>query len=221
MFGSCIVIGGNGPEPVILKDIASLSNRVIAADSGYDKSIEAGIQPHILMGDMDSISAQTICPSTLQFRYDNHKDFSDAELALRYACEHSWIPTALCGGGGGRSDHFLANYSLYWESHAPAYWHCGDSELVAVSGGFAMETTKDEEFSIFPVGKGPWVIRSRGLLWPLEPVKWNTGRISLSNRCTGNSMTLEAVSGKFVLVKASSGGAELFTRLFRNARFKP
>lgn len=83
---------------------------VIAADGGYDALHEAGIRPHLLLGDMDSIKA---LPTDIpRLRFPARKDETDMALAIKVAQQRGFRRFKLYGALGGRLDHTLANLQL-------------------------------------------------------------------------------------------------------------
>ena len=84
----------------------------IAADAGMKALVHAGMEPDLLIGDMDSFDvAKSDLVCEVQ-RIDN-QDTTDFEKALnrREVCDADEI--VVLGGTGGRSDHFLNNLLLY------------------------------------------------------------------------------------------------------------
>lgn len=85
--------------------------RVIAADSGLDHALAAGLTPHELIGDLDSVStvgrawAETHCAIS---PHPSDKDATDTELALARAADLDPDRLVLISGGGDRLDHTLA-----------------------------------------------------------------------------------------------------------------
>jgi len=53
--GGLLVIGGDGPPPGILARLAADAGFTVAADSGLDGCIAAGVVPDLVVGDMDSL----------------------------------------------------------------------------------------------------------------------------------------------------------------------
>ncbi|MCL1790551.1 MAG: thiamine diphosphokinase [Peptococcaceae bacterium] len=90
---------------------------VVAADAGADGAISSGRIPDIVIGDMDSVTKETlaICESeqVCIVRYPSEKNETDAELALDWAHAHAGQhEVVLIGAGGGRVDHWLGNIGL-------------------------------------------------------------------------------------------------------------
>ncbi len=110
-----IVTGGGALAPRAAAEIRP-DSLVIAADSGLDHALAAGITPQILVGDLDSISpggrswAVAAASEVRQFPAD--KDATDTELALDTAAQVAGAAAdrpemLLLAGDGDRLDHTL------------------------------------------------------------------------------------------------------------------
>ena len=102
-----VVVLAAGPDPpvqLILPDGAM----VIAADAGA----ELGFAVDLLVGDLDSISAETLAVIERVERHPEAKDASDLELALEAALSHEPDRILVVGGAGGRLDHLLGELLL-------------------------------------------------------------------------------------------------------------
>jgi thiamine pyrophosphokinase len=89
---------------------------VIAADGGGRHCLALGIQPHVVIGDFDSLT-----PSELErletggaelVRFPERKDFTDLELALKLAQERGADEVRIIAALGDRWDQTLANLLL-------------------------------------------------------------------------------------------------------------
>lgn len=108
-----ISLGGNYSGEKILKAEAVDSSIVIAADSGYLHLINSGIIPDILIGDMDSIGNIDIHKKVKIIKYPEDKNFSDSELAVKYAIENKINNIVLVNSLSiNRPDHLFSNFSL-------------------------------------------------------------------------------------------------------------
>lgn len=106
-----VVIGGGALDP---DAVASLPDDavVIAADSGLDHAVEAGLAPTLLVGDLDSISAggrMWAYAHGVEIReVSPEKDQTDTELAIACALEVPEVSElSVLGGLGDRLDHLL------------------------------------------------------------------------------------------------------------------
>jgi thiamine pyrophosphokinase len=129
------IIGGLHP-------IISPEDIVIAVDGGFRRCLELKLRPHILIGDMDSLSPEEIDAVTRSgipiSRYPARKDYTDMELALQSARSLGADDIVLLGALGARWDMTIANVMLL---AAPELAGCrvrildGMQEISLVQGG--------------------------------------------------------------------------------------
>ncbi len=101
-----LLVGGGATRAETLKQMAGSVNTVVAADGGADVLRAAGIVPDAVIGDMDSVSAQTLAelPEGVLHRIEE-QDSTDFDKCLR----HVAAPLVLGYGFlGARVDHQLA-----------------------------------------------------------------------------------------------------------------
>jgi len=186
---------------------------VIAADSGFDHAVAAGLAPHVLIGDLDSISAAGLAAARAGgVEIDAHpadKDATDTELALDRALAEIGEGGSLtvAGGGGDRLDHLLASLTVLAQPrfarcaeltswlgpalvhvlHAPRTVHLGD-----LPAGITL--------SLIPMGDVEGVTTS-GLRWPLddEPLPSGTSR-GVSNVTAGRPASVAATHGVLAVI---------------------
>ncbi|MDR1212079.1 MAG: thiamine diphosphokinase [Spirochaetaceae bacterium] len=200
-------IGGEGPAPEISGRLAGEAELCAAADSGLMAAEEAGLRPDWITGDMDSLDDMSRLekyPADRVIRYSRDKDYTDTELVLELlwsrGCDEVW----LIGGGGGRLDHLLAIRSLFEREKAPDRWITAreDSFCLDSAGTHTREfiRTPRSGVSAFPLGNGPWKIRSRGLKWPLDNVAWNRGFAGVSNEAPEGRFSVSVSEGRFLVI---------------------
>lgn len=103
----CIIAGaGEWPKNFKIKK----GSFIIAADGGYDALRKNGIRPHLLLGDMDSISA--IPENIAVARFPMRKDDTDISLAIKLCAKWGFKNIALVGITGSRYDQFAATLQL-------------------------------------------------------------------------------------------------------------
>ena len=107
------VVVVTGAEPLDATAVLTVpaDAHVIAADSGLDHALAAGIEPHELVGDLDSVSATGQAWALEHCTVSPHpadKDVTDTELALARAADLDPDRLVLISGGGDRLDHTLA-----------------------------------------------------------------------------------------------------------------
>ncbi|MDP2291241.1 MAG: thiamine diphosphokinase [Actinomycetota bacterium] len=115
-MSQAIVVIGGGALGALALDAAREGAVVIAADSGLDHAVAAGLRPHVLVGDFDSISAAgRMWAYAHELEIHEHpfdKDLTDAELAISRALTVPDVRQLLVIGGlddpdDPRLDHLL------------------------------------------------------------------------------------------------------------------
>lgn len=89
---------------------------LIAADGGLRHMRALGLQPHRVIGDLDSLTpeeAAALQESGVQIeRHPAEKDETDLELAIQYAVRQGFKRIRVVAALGGRLDQTLANLAL-------------------------------------------------------------------------------------------------------------
>jgi thiamine pyrophosphokinase len=111
-----IFAGGSFSELDVAGIDIGPQDAVIAADSGADHCLKANLTPHVVIGDMDSISPavkKQLMTQQIAFHpFDPRKDFTDLELAVDYAIHNGFKRITILGAVGNRWDMTLANMLL-------------------------------------------------------------------------------------------------------------
>ena len=87
---------------------------LICADGGANYARMLNVKPDIIIGDMDSIAAETrtFFNQTRFEMYPRQKDETDTELAITHAIKIGADKVTILGGLGSRMDHSLGNIYL-------------------------------------------------------------------------------------------------------------
>ncbi|HSB86444.1 MAG TPA: thiamine diphosphokinase [Ilumatobacteraceae bacterium] len=106
-----VVVIGGGPLSRPCVDEVQPDAAIIAADSGLDHAVAAGLRPTLLIGDLDSITAHgkmwAYAHEVEIDQYPIDKDATDTELALRRAVMTDAADLLVLGSAGTRFDHSL------------------------------------------------------------------------------------------------------------------
>ena len=200
----CIFTGGRGPRKEDCAEYLARAELLVAADSGLLLARSFGLRPDYIVGDMDLLADAAVLkeyePSRI-IRYPHEKDYTDTELSLEFARQKGCDELIIVGGGGGRMDHFLALYSLFHREAPPAAWLTGSDEILYIASRHELRGCAGRAISLFPVGKAPVRMRSRGLKWPLDGLEWSVGDVGISNIVADNCAEIEIISGALLLMK--------------------
>lgn len=181
---------------------------VVAADSGLNLAEAAGFVPDYITGDMDSLGVPedaekrlAAYPSGKVLRYPCDKDFTDTELAVALLFEKGCTEIIILGGGGGRLSHILAIRALFEREQRPLRWVTDREDIRLITEETFAETESGRLISVFPVGEGPWRMRSEGLAWKTDDVPWSRGNFGISNRALNGRVRLHDVCGAFLFIE--------------------
>lgn len=220
-----VVAGGDVPTRAALDSAwpgwAAGCIAVIAADSGLDSARALGLQPSLLVGDLDSLAsdaAQAAQAQGLPVRRSRvDKDESDTELALLEAIPLDPERIIVLGAfGGPRLDHALANV---WLLAHPALVH-HDVVLLDATTRVSLVTAPGPGGStpvrrplpgrsgclvtLLPLGGDALGITTHGLRYPLrdEPLRTGPAR-GLSNVRELHDAWVELREGRLLVVEAT------------------
>ena len=167
-----IVLGGDAPEPELLRACSKNADLTIAADSGLAAFDAAGLAPDLLIGDMDSIDPALLgrYAALPQERLCCVKDDTDGVHAVDVALARGAERITLLGALGGRMDHALANLMLLVRAHrggAFAEILGGGVHVIRVPGEAVLRGAKGDTVSFLPLGDARGVTLT-GFFYPLD-----------------------------------------------------
>jgi thiamine pyrophosphokinase len=175
-----VVVLSGGPD---LPDgfVVPESAVVIAADGGA----ELGVHVDLLVGDLDSVSSETLASIADVESYPPEKDATDLELALGAALRLSPERVVVVGSAGGRLDHLLGSLLLL----ASEDWagvvvdaQLGEAAVHVVRGSRVLHGELGELISLFAVHGPADGVTTEGFAYPLAGETLHPG----SSRGTSN-----------------------------------
>lgn len=198
-----IVIIANGlfPSGRQALDMLHTADQLICCDGAADKLIAYGLSPHVIVGDMDSVSEEVSDQyASIMISSDNQEN-NDLTKAVHYCIEKGYPSVSILGATGLREDHTLGNISLMLE-----YYPRIEVQIVSdygmfflVHSGEAVRSFVGEKISIFSIDNRVQ-ISSSGLKYPLNELqlsKWYTATL---NEATADSFTLKFESKQALIV---------------------
>jgi thiamine pyrophosphokinase len=183
---------------------------VVAADGGASWLAEVGVEPHRLIGDLDSIEpALAAGLAEVGIPVDRHpadKDASDLELSLEAATGAGAEEIVILGGLGGAVDHELANVLLLLRS-APdgpsvRLVHGGTTiRMLRGPGRTPLDSSVGSRVSLLPLGPAEG-ITTHGLHWPLSDARLDAGTSrGLANRVDATPAWVAVSSGRLLVIE--------------------
>ncbi|WP_298815653.1 thiamine diphosphokinase [Chloroflexus sp.] len=171
-----VVIVANAPDLDLTPyhHLLTAAERLIAADGGGTSLFAHGYTPHLLIGDLDSITSEALAAYEAQGvtieRHRPDKDETDLELALLAAVNMGADQIDVIGALGGRWDQSLANVALLGMAelrgrrarlidHPQQIWLVRDESVIPGEAG--------DTVSLLPFGGDASGINTAGLAYPL------------------------------------------------------
>ena len=181
---------------------AEPTRRILAADGGLRHLRRLGLEPELVIGDLDSLSpreAEALESSAVPVeRHPVAKDYPDGELVLRRALDEGATDLLLIGAGGPeRPDHWLGNLMMLaaLQLERPQLeieLTDGRSRFILLAGPVSRHFAAPADPSVAPEGMvvsliaiDPLVhgVDLEGLVWPLQDATLEARHLlAMSNR---------------------------------------
>jgi thiamine pyrophosphokinase len=203
-----IVANGPMPRPPFPRPRITDEDMVVCVDGGAGNALALGLEPQVVIGDMDSIEADLRRhlekEGCLFVEHPSRKDETDSELAVSYALSHGATELILLAALGGRADHTLANVMLLAVpelAQIPARLIDGNQELVMVRDEVLIEGRPGDTVSLLPLTADAVGIHTEGLEYPLNDATLKFGATrGVSNVLVAAEARVRVQSGLLLLV---------------------
>ena len=192
--GNKIVILANGlfPSGRQALELLEAAELLICCDGAADKLVGFGMSPHVIIGDMDSVSdevkelyASIMIPS-------DDQESNDLTKAVHYCIEKGYPSVSILGATGLREDHTLGNISLMME-----YYPRIEVQIISdfgmfylVRSGEQVQSFIGEKISFFSIDNRVCV-SSTGLLYPLKDLQLSNWYTASLNEATADRFMLQ------------------------------
>ncbi|MEC8877580.1 MAG: thiamine diphosphokinase [Candidatus Thermoplasmatota archaeon] len=192
------LVAGDRPLPAIVEDLAN-DALVIGADGGGERLLAAGIEPDVVVGDLDSLSAVAQKQFSDRLVRDSAPDSSDLEKAVAWARTEGANDIVVIGWSGGRLDHTLAALALAFEG---VQLHDDRFLVTAVAGSAEITAQPGTLFSLMALPEA--VVSVGGARWNLEQEPLTMGARGLHNEvAAGGRVQVECHTGKLLLLEGN------------------
>ena len=189
-----IVILANGlfPSGRQALELLEAAELLICCDGAADKLVGFGMSPHVIIGDMDSVSdevkelyASIMIPS-------DDQESNDLTKAVHYCIEKGYPSVSILGATGLREDHTLGNISLMIEyfPHIEVQIISDFGMFYLVRSGEEVNSFPGELISLFSLDNSIRV-SSRGLLYPLKDLQLSSWYTASLNEATADHFMLQ------------------------------
>jgi thiamine pyrophosphokinase len=206
--GRALIVAGG--EPIAANLLTRLAEPawVVAADSGLDQAFRLGIEPDLVVGDMDSVTTEALqraaAAGVAIERHPVAKDATDLELAIAAAMRAGFTRATIIGGTGGRMAHTLANAMiLLGDRPIELEWLTGEAIIVPLRAGErrSYRRVDGELLSVVAVG-GAATCTATGLRWPLDGITIDAGSTrGVSNEIVADEAQVLVEGGHILTVQ--------------------
>ena len=192
------LVAGDRPLPATVEDLAN-DALVIGADGGGERLLAAGIEPDVVVGDLDSLSAVAQKQFSDRLVRDSTPDSSDLEKAVAWARTEGADDIVVIGWSGGRLDHTLAALALAFEG---VQLHDDRFLVTAVAGSAEITAQPGTLFSLMALPEA--VVSVDGARWNLEQEPLTMGARGMHNEvAAGGRVQVECHTGKLLLLEGN------------------
>jgi thiamine pyrophosphokinase len=182
---------------------------LVAADGGARMAVSLGLRPHVVIGDMDSLTADELAElkhsGSEIHQYPAEKNETDLELALMLVAERGATWIRIIGAVGDRLDQTISNVYLLT---LPQLTNC-DARMVAgkqqiwlmPAGEHTLNGEAGDTISLLPISGDVHGVSTDGLYYPLrgETLVFGPAR-GVSNVMNGQHATVRVESGTLLCV---------------------
>jgi thiamine pyrophosphokinase len=207
-----LIANGDLKETAFYRGILEDTDYVICVNGGSIHALSLGIKPHLVIGDLDSLPAESrekilkLKPTLIEHLPE--KDKSDLELALDHAVSMQPAEILIIGAlGGSRSDHAFINLLLLqvpFRSAIPARIIDERQEIMLAGNNTVIKGKPGDLLSLFALTDQVSGITTVNLKYPLvnETLHFASTR-GLSNELLASSAEVNIGSGLLLLVKTT------------------
>ncbi|GLX68106.1 thiamine diphosphokinase [Paenibacillus glycanilyticus] len=190
----------------------SPGDRLIGADRGALFLVQQGYKPDLALGDFDSVTSDELAliqaNSGETITYDPiDKDYTDTELAFRYALDKNPAEIRMLGALGTRFDHSLANVHLLklaLEKGIPASITDAHNTIsLAEEGVTSLQHNDYSHVSLLPLSEEVTGITLRGFAYPLHEATLRIGQsLGISNILAEPVGTITVRTGTLLVIQS-------------------
>jgi thiamine pyrophosphokinase len=205
-----IVLNGGRIPPTELPLWLACATHVIAADGGANALADAGLEPHTVLGDFDSVRPDLhTFFNNATFLPDPDQHSTDFQKAIRHAVvELNAKEIAVIGAEGDRVDHLLSTFGAAAKYAAEAnirfFLDTMICHIVATDASF--QTKPGATVSLIPLPAA--AVTATNLEFPVEALALVFGHSDgVSNRATSDRIELTVHKGTLAVFIEREPGA--------------
>lgn len=202
MLTSEVIILADGlfPEHPIPLALLKSGRSIVCCDGATMKLVAAGLEPTIVIGDLDSLIPEYKITFSDRLFHDPDQETNDLTKAVDFCRKNGVKKAFILGATGLREDHTLGNISLLasYAAKLEIEMYTNTGYFISVSEAIQLKSYRGQQISIFSLTpQSPLTLKN--LKYPLEKrplLSWWEGTL---NEAIGDWFGLEFTKGTFLV----------------------
>lgn len=199
------VILADGSFPTAPLPLAALhqAKRIICCDGAADKLLEHGLEPNWIVGDCDSLSADTRTQYAHCLVRIEEQQTNDLHKAFSFCMSKKWRDIVIVGATGLREDHTLGNLAHLTDFaiQATVVLLTDTGWFTPLSSSAHLRSSPGQPVSIFSFDPDVTVY-AEGLKYPLDQVRFTRWWSATLNEALGESFKLVFQGGPLLVYQS-------------------
>jgi len=199
-----VIANGEPPRKMRLEALLREADVVLCADGGANIALKLGVVPDAIIGDLDSIHAETLVKFHKVPTYgDNGDETTDLEKTIAWAIKEKFDHVTVIGASGRRLDHTIGNLGVLAKFYPDAVVKLVDEfgELTYVGRELTVVAKKGEIVSLIPLSRCEGIVTD-GLQYALNGETLELGvREGTSNVVTASPVSIRVKKGHLLFFR--------------------
>ncbi len=170
-----LFVNGEMPSAPAMQAVVRPDDLIVAVDGGLKHVRALGLEPHWIIGDLDSVAPDEIshwqAMGVKIDRYPVEKDETDLELALQSVIQSGYHIILIAAATGGRLDHALGNLYLLTDPQLQSLdvrLDDGLAEIFLIHDEAEINGAAGDIVSLLPLGAAVAGVLTTDLKFPLR-----------------------------------------------------
>lgn len=205
MSVAVVLTHGVPPSRETLARALERADLFVCADGAADHARAYGLSPHVVIGDLDSVSGDTLAhfPEAKVVR-DTDTETTDTEKAIRHVLARGgFTEIRLLGASADRLDHVVGHLSLLlrYSDRVRIVLEDDRGRAWIAGGTVPLDEPPGTVVSFFAVGRPAEGVTTHGLRYPLAGTRLELGvRDSISNVIEERPASVSIANGRLLFL---------------------
>lgn len=199
----CVIVSGApNDDSNYLSKVIDKSSYIIAADSGYQRCIDANILPNLIIGDFDSSKAPNTSCEIIKLPVE--KDDTDTFFCVKEAVKRGYKEIEIYNAIGNRIDHTYANllclnYCLC--NNVSAFIKNEKNKIFFVNDKIILDNSEYKYFSVFSFSDKSEGVSIKDSYYEVDNITLNNfDQYGESNHFNGKKVTISVKKGTLIVI---------------------